>query len=188
MRPHINFTRELLASSARVRDNIGVFSIKIIGRSQRTSRAYQIVRPILSVGTSVRFLKDSFDRIVLSQSDYQLSSRRPSPCSVRKILPQLATFFYVRRHEEVVCRGTHIQYLPSSYGRFRLSAIRRARFFRARAKCAGTLIPPFLLNYCNRSNSYVESTQAWYKEIILKYFRFRIPILLATSSSSKYKI
>ena len=70
MRPHINFTRELLASSARVRDNIGVFSIKIIGRSQRTSRAYQIVRPILSVGTSVRFLKDSFDRIVLSRSDY----------------------------------------------------------------------------------------------------------------------
>ena len=70
MRPHINFTRELLASSARVRDNIGVFSIKIIGRSQRTSRAYQIVRPILSVGSSVRFLKDSFDRIVLSRSDY----------------------------------------------------------------------------------------------------------------------
>ena len=93
MRPHINFTRELLASSTRVRDNIGVFSIKIIGRSQRTSRAYQIVRSILSVGTSVRFLKDSFDRIVLSRSDYQLSSRRPSPCSVRKILPQLATFF-----------------------------------------------------------------------------------------------
>ena len=70
MRPHINFTRELLASSARVRDNIGVFSIKIIGRSQRTSRAYQIVRSILSVGSSVRFLKDSFDRIVLSRSDY----------------------------------------------------------------------------------------------------------------------
>ena len=70
MRPHINFTRELLASSARVRDNIGVFSIKIIGRSQRTSRAYQIVRPILSVGSSVRFLKDSFDRIVFSRSDY----------------------------------------------------------------------------------------------------------------------
>ena len=45
MRPHINFTRELLASSARVRDNIGVFSIKIIGRSQRTSRVYQIVSP-----------------------------------------------------------------------------------------------------------------------------------------------
>ena len=70
MRPHINFTQELLASSARVRDNIGVFSIKIIGRSQRTSWDNQIVRPILSVGSSVRFLKDSFDRIVLSRSDY----------------------------------------------------------------------------------------------------------------------
>ena len=48
MRPHINFTRELIASSTRLRDKIGVFRIKIIGRSQQTSRAYQIVCPILS--------------------------------------------------------------------------------------------------------------------------------------------
>ncbi len=125
MRPHINFTRELLASSARVRDNIGVSSIKIIRRSQRTSRAYQIVRPILSVGPSVRFLKDSFDRIVLSRSDYQLLSRRPSPCSVRKSLPQLATFFYVRRHEEVVCRGTHILTIPTKQLR-QVSSVRHS--------------------------------------------------------------
>ena len=147
MRPHINFTRELLASSARVRDNIGVFSIKIIGRSQRTSRAYRIVRPILSVGSSVRFPKDSFDQIVLSRSDYQLSSRRPSPCSVRKN-STVARDLFLRASARRSCLPRHariVQYLPSSYGRFRLSAIRRARFFRARAKCAGTLIPPFLL-------------------------------------------
>ena len=70
MRPHIQFTRELLASSARVRDNRGVFSIKIIGCGQRTCRAYPITRPVLSVGSTIWLPKESFDQIVLSRSDY----------------------------------------------------------------------------------------------------------------------
>ena len=57
----IKFTRELLASSAHVRDNIGVFSIEIIGRTQQTSRAYPIIHPVLSVGFTVWLLKESFD-------------------------------------------------------------------------------------------------------------------------------
>ena len=70
MRPLLKRTREGLVNSTCVRDNIGVFKIKNTGYSQLTYRAYPIVHPILSVGSSVWLLRESFDQIFLSQSDY----------------------------------------------------------------------------------------------------------------------